>query len=182
MYKKMAVFFLTALMLLTAGCRNDVKMEEAAEQPLTTEPNPPASVSVQDESDVPDGTVSGVSNLDDSLTNPFDITTDTNENNAVGSSNISNEASGEKAPTDTVTRDPNPTDSPTSEPETERNYVTYQEYNNMTPEEQTAYFSQFPSMREFIKWHNEAKAKYDKEHGVIDVGDGKIDINDIIKP
>lgn len=76
-----------------------------------------------------------------------------------------------------------PTEPDATAPSGELVYVSYEEYNNMSPEEQMAYFNQFPSMEAFVQWHNEAKEEYDKEHGAIEIGgDGSVDLGEIVKP
>ena len=52
----------------------------------------------------------------------------------------------------------------------------------MSPEEQMAYYNQFPSMEAFVKWYNEAKAAYEKDHGSIEIEDGNIDLGGVAKP
>lgn len=69
-----------------------------------------------------------------------------------------------------------------TDPSTGIDYASYEDYINMTPDEQMAYYNQFPSMPDFVKWYNEAKAEYEKTHGAIDVGDGNINLGDLVKP
>lgn len=88
----------------------------------------------------------------------------------------------ETQPTAPQPTEPGTTEHESTEPSSEVKHVSYEAYNNMTPAEQLAYYEQFPSMEAFVNWYNEAKAKYDEEHGAIDVGDGNIDLGDIVKP
>lgn len=184
MNKKRMVLLLAAIMLLAVGCKKDADTTEPS-QLLETETNPV----------IPEETILGVEILDEPLNNPFDETRDaeqeptenkstadnTGSNN--GASNTEKPAqSGDGTAAETGPAEPKPTESGATEPEGGISYVSYEEYTNMTPEEQLAYYNQFPSMEAFVQWYNEAKAEYDKEHGAIDVGDGDIDLGDIIKP
>ncbi len=68
-----------------------------------------------------------------------------------------------------------------TQPDAGEDKVTYEEYNDMSPEEQVAFFNQFASMEDFVAWYNQAKAEYEEENGAIDVGDGNIDLGDLGK-
>ncbi len=70
-----------------------------------------------------------------------------------------------------------PVDTDFSDVDTKK--VTYEEYNNMAPEQQSAFIKTFPTVSDFMKWYNKAKAEYDRTHGFVDIGDGSIDIGDI---
>lgn len=70
-----------------------------------------------------------------------------------------------------------------SEGDPDNFYVTYEQYNAMSPQEQVDYFNKFPSMEAFVQWYNDAKEAYDAEHGAIEIGgDGSIDLGEIINP
>lgn len=187
MNKKWMALLLAAIMLLAAGCKKDGAAGE------TTEPTQP----VQTETDpvIADEPISGVEVLDQPLNNPFEETGEAGqeaaENTGAPEDTVGNnggsgaekpDQSGDGAAAETGPAEPKPTESGTTEPEGGISYVSYEEYNNMTPAEQLAYYNQFPSMEAFVQWYNEAKAEYDREHGAIDVGDGDIDLGDIINP
>lgn len=83
--------------------------------------------------------------------------------------------------------EPKETESKETEPETtepgeDDDRVTYEEYNNMSPEDQMEFFNRFASMEDFLAWYNQAKDEYEEEHGSIDIEDGNIDLGDIVKP
>lgn len=78
------------------------------------------------------------------------------------------------APEETKPENNDPTEAPSAE------NVTYEQYNAMSPEEQLAFFESFDSMEEFVRWYNDAKAKYEAENPDIEIGDGEIDVGDII--
>ena len=69
------------------------------------------------------------------------------------------------------------------DPETpgEEDTLTYEEYINMTADEQEAFIYSFEDMADFFLWHTEAKAKYDEEHKVPEI-DGDIDLGDLLGP
>lgn len=56
---------------------------------------------------------------------------------------------------------------------------TYEEYHAMTAETQKKFFEEFDSVEDFFEWYNDAKAKYEKENGAIEIGDGEINVGDI---
>lgn len=60
--------------------------------------------------------------------------------------------------------------------------MNYEEYMELTPGEQQAYFLSFPSYVEFMQWFNAAKKAYKDSQNLIEIeGDGEIDIGDIIE-
>ena len=61
----------------------------------------------------------------------------------------------------------------------EEKTLTYEEYINLTADEQEEFFYTFASLAEFKLWHKEAKAKYDAEHKPPEI-DGDIDLDDLI--
>ena len=72
----------------------------------------------------------------------------------------------------------------TTPPETESEGIdhskyTYEDYINMTPQQQTLFIKSFPSISKFTEWYNAAKAEYDKNNGNIDIGEDTIDLGDI---
>ena len=58
--------------------------------------------------------------------------------------------------------------------------VTYEEYIAMSGTEQQKYLESFESIEAFFEWYNAAKEKYDKENPSIEIGDGSINMEDII--
>lgn len=193
MNRKLMVLLLAAIMLLAAGCKKDADTRETTEPPqhLETETTPT----------VPEETISGVEILDEPLNSPFDEMEDTEQettenNSSTGNTGNSNSdgsnsgdshtekpaQSGDDTAAESRPAETKPAESGATEPEGGIHYVSYEAYNSMTPAEQMAYYNQFPSMEAFVRWYNDAKAEYDEEHGAIDVGDGDIDLGDIINP
>ncbi len=66
------------------------------------------------------------------------------------------------------------------EPE-EQKTLTYEEYIQMTADEQEAFVYSFSDIHDFFLWHTEAKAKYDEEHKSPVIG-GDVDIGDLLGP
>lgn len=72
----------------------------------------------------------------------------------------------------------------TSQPQTgaqEPVALSYEEYMAMSPAEQQAYYESFPTLEEFIAWHNAALAEYEAGQDV-PVVTGPIDIGDYTNP
>ena len=63
----------------------------------------------------------------------------------------------------------------------EEKTLTYEEYINLTAEEQKTFIYSFENMDDFFAWHTEAKAKYDEEHKTPEI-DGDINIGDLLGP
>ena len=59
---------------------------------------------------------------------------------------------------------------------------TYEDYHNMTPEQQQYFVESFADMAAFFDWYNTAKETYEKEHGAIEIGNGnEINLDEVIK-
>ena len=58
--------------------------------------------------------------------------------------------------------------------------ITYEKYINLTADEQTAYRDSFESTEAFFTWFNAAKEGYEAQHPGIDVGDGNVNLEDLI--
>jgi len=66
---------------------------------------------------------------------------------------------------------------PVEEPDTTK---TYEWYTNLTAEEQTAYRATFESTEEFFVWYNAAKEAYKAQNPGVDIGNGTIDLGDVM--
>ena len=93
-------------------------------------------------------------------------------------------ADGETVPAELDTTKPTETTEPKTEgepatgtTEPQAGALSYAEYMAMSPAEQQAYYESFPTLEEFIAWHNAAQAEYEAEHD-IPVVTGPIDIGD----
>lgn len=59
--------------------------------------------------------------------------------------------------------------------------MTYEEFMDLTAEEQQAYFETFVSIEDYFAWYNAAKQEYEENKDKVDIGgDGNVDIGDII--
>lgn len=58
--------------------------------------------------------------------------------------------------------------------------IDYETFMAMDPALQRAYMESFESMDAFFAWYNAAKEAYELEHPSIDVGDGVIDLEDLV--
>ena len=54
--------------------------------------------------------------------------------------------------------------------------LTFEEYNNLSAEEQEEYFNSFEDVEDFFAWYNKAKQEYEEEQERIEI-DGSADIN-----
>ena len=64
---------------------------------------------------------------------------------------------------------------PSGETETE-----YQRFQNMSAADQQSFMDSFDSIEALFEWYNNAKAEHEAANPPIDVGDGNIDIGDIM--
>ena len=85
-------------------------------------------------------------------------------------------AGGEESGGETPEGQPETPETPPAE-----DALTYEEYINMTADEQEAFIYSFEDISDFFLWHTEAKAKYDEEHKVPEI-DGDIDLGDLLRP
>lgn len=58
--------------------------------------------------------------------------------------------------------------------------IDYETFTAMEPALQRQYMESFESMDAFFEWYNAAKEAYEQEHPVLDVGDGVIDVEDLL--
>lgn len=82
-------------------------------------------------------------------------------------------------PTDTVEPETTaPTVAPTQP--TAQDQMDYEKFHNMSARKQQAFMESFDSLDQFFAWYNQAKAAYEAANPPIDVGDGNIDMGDLI--
>lgn len=63
---------------------------------------------------------------------------------------------------------------------TEVNIEDYEKFLKMSPDEQQVFVAAFTDIEAFFDWYNAVKDAYDKANPSIDVGDGTVNIGDII--
>lgn len=59
--------------------------------------------------------------------------------------------------------------------------LSYEDYNAMSTVSQRAYMESFENIDDYFDWYYEAKEAYDEAHPDIDVGDGVIDLEDLLQ-
>jgi len=75
---------------------------------------------------------------------------------------------------------PEPTTRP-SEPAQESNpTMDYETYINLSAKEQKAYRETFESLAAFFEWYNAGKKEYEEQKPNVDIGNGTIDLEDIM--
>lgn len=91
-----------------------------------------------------------------------------------------------KAPDPTQPTEPQPTQptqpapTETQPAPTEPQEMDYAAYHAMSPAQQQAYMESFESMEAFFVWYENAKQEYEAANPPIDVGNGSIDMNEIL--
>ena len=76
---------------------------------------------------------------------------------------------------ETKPQETTPPTQPSAKPQTE-----YERFQNMSAEEQQAHMESFGSIEAFFDWYNNAKAEYEAANPPIDVGDGSVDMGDLL--
>lgn len=80
-----------------------------------------------------------------------------------------------------VVTEPSQTESQQTEPvQIPDGEIDYETFTAMEPALQRQYMESFESMDAFFEWYNAAKEAYEQEHPVLDVGDGVIDLEDLL--
>ena len=60
--------------------------------------------------------------------------------------------------------------------------VSYPDYVAMTAEQQLAFIYGFSTIEGFLEWYDVEKTKYDEQNPGQDIGDGEIDLGELLKP
>ena len=151
-----------ALAVLLIGCGNANEVETTAEPTVTTE-----AVTT---------TETSIPGLEDSI---FDDETEPTETVAQTDPTETTEpAETTEKPQPTEPEEPETT-APTTEPPVPET-VDYMTFQNMSASQQQAYMNTFGSLDLFFAWYNQAKADYEAANPPIDVGDGNIDMGDLV--
>lgn len=195
MRKRAIALLLAVVMLLCIGCG---KKDSGGTEPVPTPENMEAP-ETQPQSETMPGTAKNEFDSDFDFDEPEETESPATEETGdrenepeqtkPGENKPGSNKPGENKPEQTKPQETEPEETEPEEPTTEStgaaeeaDRVTYEEYNNMTPEEQVAFFQSFGSVEEFMAWYNQAKEEYEKEHGSIEIEDGNIDLGDIVKP
>ena len=84
-------------------------------------------------------------------------------------------------PVATEPQQPQPTEPAETEPaQIPEGELDYETFVALDPAVQRAYMESFESMDAFFEWYNAAKETYEQEHPALDVGDGVIDVEDLL--
>ena len=82
---------------------------------------------------------------------------------------------------------PNMTSQPEEEESTDTagigrvpNSTAFEQYNNMSGDDQQAYMESFDSIESFVAWYNAALAEYEAVSNPIEITDGVIDLGELI--
>ncbi|MBR3962989.1 MAG: hypothetical protein IKK14_05630 [Oscillospiraceae bacterium] len=127
-------------------------------------------------SDKPSGNGSGGNN-------PASSSSSSSEQNSGSSSKPSSGSSSSKPSSGSGSSKPSSGSSssgPTISDAVEDGEMTYEEYMAMDGYEQEKYMKSFESIDAFFNWFNAAKDKYEEENPSIEIGDGPIDMEDIM--
>lgn len=152
-----------------------------AAKPKNPEPtNPPTQAPTAEP-----GTTQPTTIPDGFVENPFDKNTEATADPSNPTNPSANPTQPSDGPTDPVETQPtDPALDPTepTEPTEPIDYssMDYETYMSLSSKEQEAFQDSFDSLTDFIKWFNAAKAEYDAQEPTIDMGDGNIDIGDLI--
>ena len=175
MKNKLLIFILTATLFILAGCgKQAAEVLSAQETETTTE----TTTEVTIEPNVTEESIPGVEDsIFDDETEPSQETepeatepdtTEPEETDPEGSAGTEGSEPTEEAPSTEPSQ-------PSGETETE-----YQRFQNMSAADQQSFMDTFDSIEAFFEWYNNAKAEHEAANPPIDVGDGNIDIGDIM--
>ncbi len=87
------------------------------------------------------------------------------------------ETEAEEEPEETTAATEEATEVPT---ETVAKLTEFEWYNALSGEEQMAYMESFDSLAAFFDWYNAAKDEYEQLHPSIEIGNGEIDLGDLL--
>ena len=75
---------------------------------------------------------------------------------------------------------PAPVNRPESKPTvtTGAEPTEYEKFQSMSADEQLAYMNSFETIEKYFDWYNAAKAEYEAQIPIIDVGDGPVDMSE----
>ena len=160
MNRRIMAMLLAAVMLLTLAACNKNENEPAATTESTGEI---ISAAIE----IPE--------------NFFDQTKPAEEETVVPETEAAAEVPAETTAPEVTEEAPSATEETTAKPTAPAVTVTeYEWYNALSGEEQMAFMETFDSMAAFFDWYNAAKAEYEQLHPSIDIGDGNIDLGDLI--
>ena len=193
MNRNMILVTMLVFALLLAGCN---KQQEPVETMAPTEVVTEPAV----EETVPDVTVPGLERSEfDDVTEPTAEETLPEETIPATEPEVTSKPSDSGKPTQTnkpevaepeatkpEATEPKPTEPKPTEPKptepkpTEKNESEYESFQNMDASQQKEHMDSFGSIDEFFDWYNKAKEEHEAANPPIDVGDGTVDMGDLM--
>lgn len=180
--RKILLFVLMIALLLTMiGCgKQKEETQPTTTQAATTEPagttsvEPTENMGALEDSDFGDETEETTSPTEE--TEPLE--TDPEENDPEDNDPERNDPEETDPVTPEATK---PTEAPAGDSENADPMVAeYEAFTALDPVEQQKFVESFATIDQFFDWYNAAKAAYEAANPPIDVGDGKIDLEEII--
>ena len=177
MKKKQFVCMIAVLLLILAGCGKQNVEESTTAAPETT-------VEVAAEPTVTEESIPGVEDsiFDDETEPTVEETQPQTEATEPAETTKPTEAPKPsettpptEAPQPSETTPPTETPQPETKPQSE-----YETFQNMSAADQQAHMESFDSMDAFFDWYNNAKAEYEAANPPIDIGNGSIDMGDLM--
>ena len=176
MKQKQFVCVITVMLLILAGCGKQNVVEpttvapettaEAIPVPATTEESiPGVEDSIFDDETVP---TTEETQPQTEVTEPQETTKPTEATKPTETSKPEETQPQETAPATEPSQ-------PAAKPQT-----AYESFQNMSADEQQAYMESFESIDAFFTWYNDAKAEYEAANPPIDVGDGSVDMGELM--
>ena len=162
MNSKKILMLVLALAALLIGCGKANKAENISKPAVTTE-----AVTT---------TEASIPGLEDSI---FDDETEPAETEAPTETTESTEPAETTEDTETTEPVESEATTPSTEP-AQPQQMDYMTFQNLSGAEQQAYMESFASLEQFFAWYNQAKEEYEAANPPIDVGDGNIDIGDLL--
>ena len=160
--KRLLALVLVLVQLITGCGKQNETVEPTTEVTATTEP--------------PVTTEASIPGLEDSI---FDDETEPTVTETQPETTENTEPAETVKPTEPAQPD---TTTPTTEPTQPSVNVQmdYERFQNLSASEQMAVMESFGSLDLFFAWYNQIKAEYEAANPPIDVGDGNIDIGDLV--
>ena len=165
MMKKHVVCILAIMLLLLTGCnkKQDVPAQTDAQPGIAAEATT-----------VPAETRASIPGVEDSI---FDDETGPAHEETTASDESTKPTEAE-TPEETKPQETEP-ETDTSQP-ADKQPTAYEKFHNMSAAEQQAFMETFDSLDSFFVWYNNVKAEYEAANPPIDVGDGRIDMGELM--
>lgn len=139
---------------------------------INSEPDPAAVTDLTKDTEVSIPTDSGLADsVFDNAANPTKPDTDSTTGNTNTDNSVDVTTPEDTTESEDITSPSTGATAPTTPPEK----MTYEEFIELTPEEQRLYQESFNDLDAFFAWYSAAKEKYEKENPPIDI-DGPIDL------